>query len=63
MHRVDHERVVALVNRNRPGAARLLTVPGMDHGLSAPLDAGGRGLPGAVAVAILDWVGATLRPR
>jgi pimeloyl-ACP methyl ester carboxylesterase len=34
MHRIDHERLVALVNRNRPGAAQLVVVPGGDHGLA-----------------------------
>ncbi|HQQ75925.1 MAG TPA: PDZ domain-containing protein [Thermoanaerobaculia bacterium] len=56
MSRSDHERVVALVNRNRPGAARLLTVPGMDHGLSAPLPGGGEGLPEVVATTVLNWL-------
>jgi pimeloyl-ACP methyl ester carboxylesterase len=56
MHRQDHERVVAMVNRNRPGAARLLTVPGMDHGMNAPLPGGKRGLPDALAVTIVDWL-------
>jgi pimeloyl-ACP methyl ester carboxylesterase len=27
----DHERIVAMVNRRHPGAARLVVVPGMDH--------------------------------
>jgi pimeloyl-ACP methyl ester carboxylesterase len=27
----DHERIVTMVNRNHPGAARLVVVPGMDH--------------------------------
>lgn len=27
----DHERIVAMVNRNHPGASRLVVVPGMDH--------------------------------
>jgi dienelactone hydrolase len=35
MHRIDHERLVALVNRNRPGIAHLVVVPGGDHGLAA----------------------------
>jgi dienelactone hydrolase len=41
MHRVDHERLVAHVNRNRPGLAELIIVPGADHGLAAR-DAQGR---------------------
>lgn len=56
MSRSDHERVVALVNRNTPGAAQLLTVPGMDHGLSAPLPGGGEGLPELVATTVLNWL-------
>jgi pimeloyl-ACP methyl ester carboxylesterase len=63
MSRSDHERVVALVNRNSPGAARLLTVPGMDHGLSAPLPGGGEGLPDAVATAVLRWLQGAVAPR
>ena len=41
MHRTDHERIVALVNRNRANAAELVVVPGADHGLAAR-DASGR---------------------
>jgi pimeloyl-ACP methyl ester carboxylesterase len=32
MSREDHELIAAWVNRNRPGAGRFLSVPGMDHG-------------------------------
>ncbi len=32
MSREDHELIAAWVNRNRPGAARFVEVPGMDHG-------------------------------
>jgi pimeloyl-ACP methyl ester carboxylesterase len=63
MHRADHERVVGFVNRNRSGAARLVTVPGMDHGMDAPLPGGGRGLPEAVAATVLDWLKTTLQMR
>lgn len=56
MAREEHERVVALVNRNRPGAARLVTVPGMDHGLSSALPGGKTGLPEPVADVILSWL-------
>ena len=35
MHRSDHERIVALVNRNRHGAGEFVVVPGADHGLAA----------------------------
>lgn len=62
MSRGDHERVVALVNRNRPGAGRLLSVPGMGHGLSAPLPGGGTGLPEPVARAVLAWLAEVAAP-
>jgi pimeloyl-ACP methyl ester carboxylesterase len=63
MHRQDHERVVAMVNRNRPGAARLLTAPGMDHGMNAPLPGGKRGLPEPLAAAIVGWLRETAGAR
>ena len=31
MSRDDHERIIALVNRNKPGAGRLMVVPKMTH--------------------------------
>ena len=62
MSRADHERVVAVVNRNRPGAAQLLTVPGMDHGLSAPLPGGRMGLPEVVATTVLRWLREVIPP-
>jgi pimeloyl-ACP methyl ester carboxylesterase len=34
MHRLDHERIVALVNANSPGAATLRVVPGAGHDLA-----------------------------
>lgn len=34
MGRADHEHIVALVNANRAGAARLVVIPRMTHGLS-----------------------------
>jgi pimeloyl-ACP methyl ester carboxylesterase len=34
MHRLDHERIVALVNANNPGAATLMVVPGAGHDLA-----------------------------
>jgi len=48
MHREDHERVVRLVNARRPGAARLVTIPGMDHGMLASDPGGQRVLPAVV---------------
>jgi pimeloyl-ACP methyl ester carboxylesterase len=56
MHRQDHERVVAMVNRNRPGSARLVLVPGMDHGMNAPLPGRKPGLPDAMSLAIISWL-------
>jgi pimeloyl-ACP methyl ester carboxylesterase len=61
MAREEHERVVALVNTNRAGAARLITVPGMGHGMDAPLPGGGEGLPEGTGKAIVDWLRETLR--
>jgi dienelactone hydrolase len=56
MHRVDHERLVALVNHNRAGVAELVIVPGGDHGLAAR-DAQGRPfLPSIVPTAIHDFL-------
>jgi pimeloyl-ACP methyl ester carboxylesterase len=48
MHRVDHERLVAMVNRNRPGAATLVVVPGADHPLAVRDSQGTRVLPAVV---------------
>jgi alpha-beta hydrolase superfamily lysophospholipase len=64
MHRVDHERLVALVNRNRPGAAELVIVPGGDHGLAARGADGRPQLPAIVPAKIqtfLDRVNAGSR--
>jgi hypothetical protein len=62
MHRVDHERLVALVNANAPGAARLLTVPGMDHGMTVPGADGRPQLPQGVVDEIRKFLSATLDP-
>jgi pimeloyl-ACP methyl ester carboxylesterase len=45
MQRTDHERLVAMVNRNRAGAAQLLVVPGADHAMAARDADGRRHLP------------------
>ncbi|HET9191960.1 MAG TPA: alpha/beta hydrolase [Vicinamibacterales bacterium] len=60
MHRVDHERLVAHVNGNAPGAARLLTVPGMDHGMTVPGANGRPQLPEGVVDEIRTFLSATL---
>lgn len=52
MHRTDHERIVALVNRQRPGAASLVTIPGADHALAVTDAEGRRTLPPAVFDAV-----------
>lgn len=66
------EVVAETVNRLRPGTARLVVLPMLDHSfyLNPSADAAFRGDPGAVAApglavqAILDWLGqAVLRPR
>jgi len=56
MHRADHERIVALVNRNRPGAARLVVVPGGDHGLAARGADGKTFLPEIAPRAIIEFL-------
>jgi pimeloyl-ACP methyl ester carboxylesterase len=48
MHRTDHERLVGLVNRNRPGIAELVVIPGGDHSLAARGADGRPQLPGMV---------------
>lgn len=61
MHRVDHERLVALVNRNAPGVARLLTVPGMDHAMRVTGPNGQPQLPESVVREVKSFLSATLR--
>lgn len=60
MSRLDHDRVVDFVNKNRPGAARLIAVPGMDHGMAAPLADGASGLPPALGDSIVSWIRSVL---
>jgi pimeloyl-ACP methyl ester carboxylesterase len=56
MHREDHERVVRLVNTRRPGAARFVAIPGMDHGMLAPGSKGERTLPTAAVTAVMTFL-------
>jgi pimeloyl-ACP methyl ester carboxylesterase len=56
MHREDHERLVALVNRNHSSAATLITVPGMDHGVTVAGPDGSRHLPDTVTSEILRFL-------
>ena len=56
MHRIDHERLVALVNRNRPGAAELVVIPGADHGLAAREPDGRPHLPPLVFATIQKFL-------
>ena len=61
MHRSDHERLVAMVNRNQPGAAELVVIPGADHGLAVRAPDGRAQLPPLVFATIrrfLDRVNA-----
>jgi pimeloyl-ACP methyl ester carboxylesterase len=60
MHRIDHERLVALVNANTPGAAKLLTVPGMDHAMRVTGANGKPVLPESVVDAVKAFLSATL---
>jgi hypothetical protein len=55
MHRHDHERLIALVNANAPGKARLVTAPG-DHGMATQAADGRRVLPEAVPAAVLAFL-------
>jgi pimeloyl-ACP methyl ester carboxylesterase len=56
MHRGDHERLAALVNHNRPGSARLVIVPGADHGLAMRAADGRRTTPDVVFEAVLSFL-------
>ena len=56
MHRQDHERIVSLVNRNTPGAAQLVIVPGADHGLGVRGADGRRTMPEIAPRAVLDFL-------
>lgn len=60
MHRIDHERLVALVNANMPGAARLVTVPGMDHSMVVTGANGRPALPESVVENVKRFLSATL---
>jgi pimeloyl-ACP methyl ester carboxylesterase len=51
MHRADHERIAALVNHARPGAATLLTVPRAGHTLTVE----GR-VPDGVFATLEQWL-------
>jgi pimeloyl-ACP methyl ester carboxylesterase len=55
MHRWDHERLVAIVNRNKADAATLVVVPG-DHGLAVRGSDGKPVLPGIAARNILEFL-------
>lgn len=55
MHRQDHERIVAMVNANAAGAARLVTAPG-DHGMATRGADGARVLPAAVTSAVKQFL-------
>jgi pimeloyl-ACP methyl ester carboxylesterase len=57
MHRVDHERIVGLVNAGSPGAATLEIIPGAGHDLTAS----GR-VPDQVLQALDRWL-AQFGPR
>jgi len=56
MHKGDHERIVAMVNKNRAGAASLVVVPGGDHGLAARGADGKAFLPESAARAIVEFL-------
>jgi pimeloyl-ACP methyl ester carboxylesterase len=60
MHRIDHQRIVDLVNRNSPGAAKLVTIPGMDHSMRAPGANGRPELPPSAVDAVKSFLSATL---
>jgi dienelactone hydrolase len=56
MHRIDHERLVAMVNRTRPGAAQLVIVPGADHSLAARSRDGKAELPRVATTAVQQFL-------
>ena len=63
MSRDDHERIIALVNRNKPGAARLIVVPKMTHFVAVYDNAEqsvkeeGRGrFPEGLATSVNEWL-------
>jgi hypothetical protein len=56
MHRIDHERIVDLVNANAPGSALLHIVRNGDHSLLASGH-----LPPDVFDAIDKWLGVVRR--
>ena len=63
MHRIDHERLVALVDANASGVARLLTIPGMDHAMRVPGPNGRPELPEVVVEEVKRFLLATLGRR
>jgi pimeloyl-ACP methyl ester carboxylesterase len=58
MHRIDHERIVSLVNANSPGAATLKVVPGAGHDLAV---AGN--VPADVFMTIDSWLRDVATPK
>ena len=65
MSRDDHELIVAWVNRNRPGAARFVSIPKMDHGYRryASPEAAFRNEGGVYAADVSDTIVDWLRAR
>lgn len=65
MSREDHELIVAWVNRNRPGAARFVSIPKMDHGYRryASPEAAFRNEGGVYATDVSDTIVDWLRGR
>jgi len=56
MHRQDHERLAAVINANKAGAATFVTVPGANHGLAARGADGGPVLPPIAPQSILEFL-------
>ena len=62
MSRDDHERIAALVNANRPGAARFIEVPAMGHtfqhfpSMAAAFKPGELPFDPAVLHLLTDWL-------
>ena len=65
MSREDHELIAAWVNRNRPGAGRFVSVPGVDHGYQryASREAAFRREGGTYAPDVAETVLAWLREQ
>lgn len=61
MHLDDHEQLVSAINRNRPGAGRLILIPEADHSLNVPAAAAPRAQQ--LEDEMVAWMLTTLKDR